>query len=56
MHKFILYNKRGERWLRRCFGQRLARRRESESVSASNKSSDLSCFQEMCRIEDTPKI
>lgn len=58
MHKFILYSKRGEQWLRDHFKRALSkkRRKESEEVSLSNKSSELSCFQEMCRIDETIKI
>ena len=35
---------------------RQCKRKESEEVSVSNKSSDLSCFQDMCKIEDTIKM
>jgi hypothetical protein len=64
MHKFLLFNKRAEGWLKKHFIEQVRRknkRKESESVSQSNKSSDLSCFQDMCKIddnkmEDTPKI
>lgn len=59
MHKFIMYSKRGERWVREYFQRQMLRqykRKESEEVSVSNKSSDLSCFQDMCKIEDTIKM
>lgn len=58
MHKFILYSKRGQQWLRNHFKKTITKknRKESEEVSISNRSSELSCFQEMCKIEETIKI